>query len=78
MLALTTGVRRFKSARKLGLGAPLARLTIAIDDAALRDALERAGPDLRSVTRVAEIAWSAATGMGFEEVAPGVGLSIEL
>ncbi len=76
LLALTTAVRRFKSARKLGLGAALARLTIASANAPQRALLELAAADLHSVTRAGEITWAAAPGDG-EEVAPGLWLLIE-
>src|SRR6266545_1050298 len=54
LLALTASVRRWKSARKIGLGAELAQLTIATADDGLRAALEGAAADLRSVTRARE------------------------
>jgi valyl-tRNA synthetase len=76
LLALTASVRRWKSARKIGLGAELARLTIATADDGLRTALEGAVADLRSVTRAREIVFAAAGG-GFEEAAPGLRAQVE-
>jgi valyl-tRNA synthetase len=76
LLALTASVRRWKSARKIGLGAELARLTIATADDGLRAALEGAVADLRSVTRAREIVF-AADGDGFEEAAPGLRAQVE-
>src|SRR5262249_42751084 len=72
MLAITTFVRRFKSAHKLGLGVELASLTVASADAELCATLERASTDLRSVTRARDIAIVAEAGEGFEEIAPGL------
>jgi len=85
LLALTTAARRFKSAQKLGLGAELARITVATDDpsassgraAELRAALEQSLSDIRSVTRAREVAFAAEAGAGFEEAAPGLWIGIE-
>jgi valyl-tRNA synthetase len=76
LLALTASVRRWKSARKIGLSAELARLTIATADDGLRAALEGAATDLRSVTRAREIVFAAADD-GFEEAAPGLRAQVE-
>jgi valyl-tRNA synthetase len=77
LLALTAGVRRWKSARKLGLGAEIARLTVAAADEGLLAALRTAETDLRSVTRAREIGFSSATDDGFEELAPGLWINVE-
>jgi valyl-tRNA synthetase len=77
LLALTASVRRFKSARRIGLGAEMARLTIAIDDEQIRAALEGATTDLHSVTRAREITFTAAKGDGFEEAAAGLWVQVE-
>jgi valyl-tRNA synthetase len=77
LLALTSGVRRWKSARKLGLGAEIARLTVAATDEGLLAALRTAETDLRSVTRAREVGFSLAAGDGFEELAPGLWAQIE-
>jgi valyl-tRNA synthetase len=77
LLAITASVRRFKSARKLGLGTALARITIAAADERLRRALEAAAADVRSVTRAGEITIRAEAGDGFEELAPGLWAKIE-
>jgi valyl-tRNA synthetase len=75
LLALTTSIRRWKSARKLGLAAELASLTIAADEDLLA-ALSEMEVDLRSVSRARAIAFAAEAGAGFEEAAPGLWLSI--
>jgi valyl-tRNA synthetase len=72
LLALTASVRRFKSSQRIGLGAELPGLTVAVEDQQLRAALQGALADLRSVTRAREIAFVAAGGVGFEESAPGL------
>jgi len=77
LLAITSTARRFKSARKLGLGADLAAITIALEDTELRTALERSQTDLRSVTRARAIAFITTPGEGFEEAAPGLWIDIE-
>ena len=77
LLALTAGVRRWKSARKLGLGAEIAGLTVAAADEELLAALRTAEADLRSVTRAREISFAAEAGAGFEELAPGLWALIE-
>jgi valyl-tRNA synthetase len=76
LLAITASTRRFKSAHRIGLGAELGRLTIAIADEQLRTALQGALIDLRSVTRAREIAF-VATGASGEEAAPGLWVQIE-
>ena len=76
-LAITGTARRFKSARKLGLGAELARLAIAAADPELRAALEASAADLRSVTRARAIDFVDAAGELAEDVAPGLAVAIE-
>lgn len=78
LLAITSAVRRFKSAHKLGLGTALSEITIALEDAELRTALEQSATDLRSVTRAQAIAFVAAPAPGFEEAAPGLYLTISI
>jgi valyl-tRNA synthetase len=77
LLAITTSVRRFKSAQQLGLGAAFARLTLAIPDAAARALIERAAADIRSVTRAREVVFVAASGDGFAEIVPGLWARME-
>jgi len=77
LLAITSAARRFKSARKLGLGAELAGITIALEDTELRAALEQSQVDLRSVTRARAIAFVATPGEGSGEIAPGLWARIE-
>jgi valyl-tRNA synthetase len=77
LLALTTSARRFKSAQKIGLGAQLTRITIALQDTELRGALEQSLADIRSVTRAHEILFVAEIGQGFEEAAPGLSVKID-
>jgi valyl-tRNA synthetase len=76
ILAITTAVRRFKSARQLGQGTTLARLTIAAADPLLRTALAATTLDLRSVSRATEITF-VERAAGLEEIAPGLWLGIE-
>jgi valyl-tRNA synthetase len=78
LLAIAAETRRFKSARKLGLGATLARMTIALADADLRAALEQSATDLRSLTRARELAFAAEAGEDFEEAAPGLWVRLEI
>jgi valyl-tRNA synthetase len=77
LLALTASVRRWKSARKVGLGAELARLTLATGDEQLRAALHESAADLRSVTRAREILFATEQPDGFEEAAPGLWVQVE-
>jgi valyl-tRNA synthetase len=55
LVAIATAARRFKSEAGLALGAELARLQLATEDAALAAALKAAETDLRSVTRATAI-----------------------
>ncbi|HEU5098580.1 MAG TPA: class I tRNA ligase family protein, partial [Roseiflexaceae bacterium] len=77
LLAITGAARRFKSSRKLGLGAELAHIAIAAGDKALRADLERSQADIRSVTRAREIAFAEAPDERFEELEPGLWMRIE-
>jgi valyl-tRNA synthetase len=77
LLALTAGVRRWKSARKLGPGAQIAQLKVAAADQELLAALRAAEADLRSVSRAREIYFAAEAGDGSEELAPGLWISVE-
>jgi valyl-tRNA synthetase len=77
LLAITGGARRFKSAHKLGLGAELAGLTIAVENADVRQALEQSRADLRSVTRAREITFAAQPDARCEEIEPGLWVRIE-
>jgi valyl-tRNA synthetase len=77
LLAITASVRRWKSARKVGLGAELASVVIALDDTGLRAALEQSRADIRSVTRAREITFVDAAHAGFEEAVPGLWVKIE-
>jgi hypothetical protein len=76
-LAITGSARRFKSARKLGLGAELAGIAIAAGDDALRADLEQSRHDIRSVTRAREITFAARPDERFEELAPGLWIVID-
>lgn len=75
LLAITSAVRRFKSSRQLGLGAPLARLAVAASDAELRAMLEQCAADIRSVTRAQVLAFGAVP--AGEAAAPGLWVAIE-
>ena len=55
LVAIATGVRRYKSDQGMSLGAELAQLQVAPADASLRPALAEAHPDLESVTRAQRI-----------------------
>jgi valyl-tRNA synthetase len=77
LLAITAGVRRWKSARQIGLGAELAGLTIVVEDQRLRAALADMTTDLRSVTRARAVDFASSGGDGFEEVAAGLWARIE-
>ena len=77
LLTLTAGVRRWKSARKLGPGAEISQLMIAAADEGLLAALRTAETDLRSVTRAREIGFVAGSGDGLEELAPGLWINVE-
>ncbi|HNP70072.1 MAG TPA: valine--tRNA ligase [Kouleothrix sp.] len=76
LLALTGAVRRFKSSQQLGLAAPLARLTIAAE-AEVRDQLAACAADIRSVTRAQSLAFADTPADGFEQLGPGLWLTIE-
>ncbi|NJN18535.1 MAG: valine--tRNA ligase [Oscillochloris sp.] len=73
--AITAAVRRYKTAHARSLGSPLAGLEIAASDGELQALLEAAGHDLRSVSRAAEIHWTAANGES-SEVMPGLWMAI--
>ena len=77
LLAITGGARRFKSARKLGLGAELAGLTIVVENADVRQALEQSRADIRSVTRARELTFVAHGDERFEEIEPGLWIWID-
>ncbi|HET6316355.1 MAG TPA: valine--tRNA ligase [Chloroflexota bacterium] len=71
ILAVADGARRWKSDRKLSVGAPLGTLTITAPQDLL-PALEAASVDLRSVTRAQRIAFivGEAVELAIEEPAP--------
>jgi valyl-tRNA synthetase len=77
LLAITGGARRFKSARKLGLGAELAGLAIVVENEDIRQALEQSRPDIRSVTRAREITFAAQPDERFEQLEPGLWILID-
>jgi valyl-tRNA synthetase len=77
LLAITGGVRRFKSARKLGLGAELAGLAIVVENHDLQQALEQSRADIRSVTRAREITFVTQPDERFEEIEPGLQIAID-
>jgi valyl-tRNA synthetase len=77
LLAITSGARRFKSGRKLGLGAELAGLTIVAESEELRQTLEQSRADIRSVTRAREIAFATQPDARFEQLEPGLWLLID-
>ncbi|HKT36863.1 MAG TPA: valine--tRNA ligase [Ktedonobacterales bacterium] len=59
LVALATAARRYKSERGIALGAELARIQVATDDAALAQALRAAETDIRSVTRARMVEFAA-------------------
>ncbi|MCW5851308.1 MAG: valine--tRNA ligase [Anaerolineae bacterium] len=71
LMAIATAVRRYKSERSLSVGAELARLDLAPDDAALADLLREAIPDLVSVTRARAIAVVSQLDAGLDTVEVG-------
>jgi valyl-tRNA synthetase len=77
IVAIAGAVRRHKTARGRSLGAPLAGLSIACVDPALRARLEAAGDDLRSVSRAGGLAWADQPGDGYEPLLPGLWLRVE-
>jgi valyl-tRNA synthetase len=77
LLAITGGARRFKSARKLGLGAELAGLAIVVENADLRLALDQSRADIRSVSRARAITFAAQPDERCEELEPGLWMSID-
>jgi valyl-tRNA synthetase len=77
LLAITSGARRFKSARKLGLGANLASLAIVVENQAVRQALEQSHADIRSVTRAQEITFATQPDERFEQLEAGLWLLID-
>jgi valyl-tRNA synthetase len=64
LVAVATATRRYKSERGLSLGAELAALHLATDDAALAAALRASEADLRSVTRARAISVAERLGDG--------------
>lgn len=77
MVALVGAVRRHKTARGRSLGAPLAGLSMACADPALRASLEAAAPDLAAVARAARLEWADGPPLGAAQLAPGLWLAIE-
>jgi valyl-tRNA synthetase len=76
LMAIAGGVRRFKSAERIGLGTPLAALPIAAAEP-LRSRLAEAATDVRSITRAAQLAFTAPGEAGLTEVAPGLAIRCE-
>ena len=70
LLLIAGAVRRAKTARKVGLGTPLAQLSVAAADAGLRALLRESAADLRSVSRASEATFAATPGADWEELAP--------
>ncbi|HEU4323713.1 MAG TPA: valine--tRNA ligase [Roseiflexaceae bacterium] len=77
LLELTDHIRRFKTARGMGLGTALARLTLSPADATLRRALEQAAPDLRSITRAQAIDFAGEDDAGYEATESGLRLLVQ-
>jgi valyl-tRNA synthetase len=77
LLAITGGARRFKSARKLGLGAELAGLAMVVENKDVRLALELSRADIRSVTRARAITFAAQPDERFEQLEPGLWILID-
>lgn len=55
LVAIASAVRRFKSERALSVGTALEKIELEIDQPELRDFLQKAIPDLTSVTRAQKI-----------------------
>ncbi len=76
LVAITGAVRRHKTAQGRSLGAPLGGITIGCADPELRASLAAAAPDIASVTRAADIAWTAVAPDEAELLLPGLWLTI--
>lgn len=76
LLALTSAVRRWKTARQLSLGTELTQITIATDDAALGAMLAQCATDLQSVTRARAITFAMEASDGWAEVASGLWVQV--
>jgi valyl-tRNA synthetase len=68
LIEIATAVRRYKSEGNLALNTTLARLQLAVADAALAAALREATEDLASITRAAQIEICQHLDAGLEEV----------
>jgi valyl-tRNA synthetase len=55
VVEIATAVRRYKTENQLRMGAELARLQVAVQDADLHQALREATADIRSVTRAERV-----------------------
>jgi valyl-tRNA synthetase len=77
LVAIAGAARRHKTARGRSLGAPLAALTLACADPALRADLQAAAGDIAAVSRAAALTWVDGPDDGFEQLAPGLWLGIE-
>jgi valyl-tRNA synthetase len=55
VVEIATAVRRYKTENQLRMGAELARLQVAVQDIVLRQALDDAVADIRSVTRAQRV-----------------------
>jgi valyl-tRNA synthetase len=73
LLAVATGVRRYKSDRNMSLGLELARIHLQIDDRELLAALTGAEDDISSVTRASRVDITAEASEGLEAVLLSVG-----
>ncbi|MEN9934182.1 MAG: Valine--tRNA ligase [Chloroflexota bacterium] len=78
LFALAAAARRLKTARRVGMGTPLARVAVFVDDEGLRAMLAEAEGDLRSVTRAREVALLDAPAEGAEALAPGLWALLEV
>jgi len=78
LVGIATAVRRWKTERRLRLGAPLPGLTLGGADAALLDALASAELDIRSVTRAASVVFvPSPTGLSLDvPEAPGLRIHV--
>ena len=76
-LATTVAARRFKTARKQGMGTPLAHLSLTTSDEGLAALLRASADDIISATRAGALRVEHGAGGNGEEIAPGLWAQIE-
>jgi valyl-tRNA synthetase len=76
LTVLTGAVRRYKTERGLSLAAPLELLRISTADCELRDDLQSAEYDIRSMARTSRLDWPERPTADAEEMQPGLWLEL--